>query len=102
VILIVSSNATMKCPLYALALLAFAASTVFAAITSTHPEAADVDAVDSRPLLKTHPRKADLPLFSRVLQSLDFRGNDRDEYDLCEGDCDRDRDCADGLVCFQR
>ena len=83
----------MKCPMYALALLAFAASTV---------SAAGVDAVDSRPLLKTHPRKADQPLFSRVLQSLDFRGNDRDEYDLCEGDCDLDQDCANGLVCFQR
>mmetsp|Transcript_27316 Transcript_27316/g.63952 ORF Transcript_27316/g.63952 Transcript_27316/m.63952 type:complete len:309 (-) Transcript_27316:399-1325(-) len=90
----------MKCPMYALALLAFAASMVSAA--TTRPEAADVDAVDSRPLLKTHPRTPDLPLFSRVLQSLDFRGNDRDEYDLCEGDCDRDQDCADGLVCFQR
>lgn len=86
----------MKCPLYALALLAFAASTVSAAAVA-HP-----DAADSRPFLKTRPRKADLPLFSRVLQSLDFKGNDRDEWDLCEGDCDRDRDCADGLICFQR
>lgn len=86
--------------MYALALLAFAVSMVSAA--TAHPEAAGVGAVDSYPLLKTHPRKAYLPLFSRVLQSLDFRGNDRDEYDLCEGDCDLDQDCADGLVCFQR
>ena len=85
----------MKCTMHALAVLAVVASTVSGAV-------ADSADVDSRPFLKTHPRKSDLPLFSRVLQSLDFRGNDRDEWGLCEGDCDRDRDCEDGMICFQR
>ena len=85
----------MKCTMHALAVLAVVASTVSGVV-------ADSANVDSRPFLKTHPSKSDLPLFSRVLQSLDFRGNDRDEWGLCEGDCDRDRDCEDGLVCFQR
>ena len=57
--------------------------------------------VDSRPFLHTRPRKADLPLFSRVLATLDYKDNE-DEYDLCEGDCDKDDDCDDGLKCFQR
>ena len=86
----------MKCTVHALAVLAVVASAVSGAA------AADSAGIDSRPFLKTHPRKSDLPLFSRVLQQLDFRGNDRDEWGLCEGDCDRDRDCEDGMICFQR
>lgn len=57
--------------------------------------------VDSRPFLHERPRKADLPLFSRILASLDYRKN-VNEYDLCEGDCDENDDCANGLKCFQR
>ena len=92
----------MKFPMmHALALVAVAASMISGATAaSAHSDAADV--FDSRPFLKTHPRKSDLPLVSRVLQSLDFRGNDQDEWGLCEGDCDKDGDCAKGLICFQR
>ena len=62
--------------------------------------AADED-VDSRPFLHVRPPRA-RTLLARVLQSLDFIGNDIDDYERCEGDCDEDDDCDDGLVCFQR
>ena len=61
----------------------------------------DAEDVDSRPFLHERPRKADLSLFSRVLQSLDYRTS-VSEYGLCEGDCDNDDDCDKGLKCFQR
>jgi len=92
----------MSRPIFFLALslivLAISASTSAASAVPTDIEE------DSRPFLKTFPQKHqdDSSVFSRVLQSLKFRGNDRNEYGECEGDCDRDRDCASGLKCFQR
>ena len=58
--------------------------------------------VDSRPFLHERPGKADLSLFSRVLASLDYVNNGGNDYDLREGDCDENDDCANGLKCFQR
>ena len=71
------------------------------AADSPSEEQSDGADVDSRPFLHTRPRKADLPLFSRVLETLDYK-YDEDEYERCEGDCDDDDDCAKGLKCFQR
>ena len=45
---------------------------------------------------------ADRTSGARSLQELTYLGNGLDSYGNCEGDCDRDRDCKVGLLCFQR
>ena len=45
---------------------------------------------------------ADRTSGARSLQELIYMGNGLDSYGNCEGDCDSDRDCKDGLLCFQR
>jgi hypothetical protein len=45
---------------------------------------------------------ADRTSGARSLQELTYMGNGLGSYGNCEGDCDSDRDCKDGLLCFQR
>ena len=33
---------------------------------------------------------------------LSYKGNDKTNLGLCEGDCDKDADCATGFYCFKR
>lgn len=77
-----------------------ALSTLLAISTSVQAAtvASSVEDKDSRPFLTTYPLRQEQQqqddsswLFSRALQALKFSGNDKREYELCEGDCDRDR-----------
>ena len=38
----------------------------------------------------------------RFIKNVSVRGRNNPKLGLCEGDCDRDTDCQDGLKCFQR